>query len=217
MLPANESRPGASSLRTSQQEIAMKQDRLFRAPGVAVAAFTFALTALQAQADTKTATPPAPPVPSEPQNTAATYGDWTVRCQRANDSAPRICELQQALQVQTQQGQATTIAQIVVGRLSPKDPLKLIVTVLPSVSFPSSLKMAIDEKDTQPVDLPWLKCTPSGCIATADFKDDDIKRWKTQTAGGQIRFKDATGRDQVWRFSFAGFAQALDGLSKMST
>jgi invasion protein IalB len=164
-------------------------------------------------AENKPAPAPAP-ISAEPQNTSAAYADWTVRCQRSADGAQRVCQLEQSLQANPQQGQPTTIAQIVVGRVNAKDPYKLIVTVVPSVSFPSSLKVSVDEKDAQPLDLPWLRCTAGGCIATADLKEDDLKRWRSQSGRGQLQFKDATGQMQTWPFSFRGFAQAMDGLGK---
>lgn len=189
--------------------------RLFRPEPLFRLAGVVALIAapLGGAAADKPAAPPAP-VSNEPQNTMAAYSDWIVHCARSDAAAQRSCELEQPLQAQTQQGQPTTIAQIALGRPSPKDPFKLVVTVLPSVSFPGTLKLSIDDKDTQPIDLQWLRCAPGGCIAAGDMKDDDIKRWKTQTGKGRIQFKDATGHDQLWPFSFLGFSQAMDGLAK---
>ncbi len=182
-------------------------------PRTALTGAAIAFLAVAAQAETKPAAPP-PPISAEPQNTTAAYGDWVVHCLRANESAPRSCELEYMLQMQNQQGQQSTVAQIALGRPTPKDPYKLVVTLVPSVSFPSSVKLSIDEKDTQPVDVAWLRCTPSACYAMGDFKEDDLKRWKAQTGAGRLTFKDATGKEQSWQFSFRGFAQALDGLAK---
>jgi invasion protein IalB len=180
-----------------------------------IAALAFGVASARAETKGQPA-PAAAPVGTEPQNTSAAYGDWTVRCQKVNDAAPRICELEQTLQMQNQQGQANPVAQIALGRPSAKEPLKLVVTLVPNVSFPSSVKLAVDDKDTQPVDLPWLRCLPGGCAAATEFKDDDAKRWKAQTATGRLIFKDGAGHEQSWPFSYRGFAQAMDGLSKVA-
>jgi len=177
-----------------------------------VLALVLTCGAVHAETKPTPAAPAAPaPVSAEPQNTSASYGDWTVHCQRANDTAPRVCELEQSLQVQ---GQQSPIAQIAVGRPSFKDPMKIVVTLPSFVSFPSTVKLALDEKDTQPVELTWRKCMPGGCAADTDFKDEDIKKWKTQTANGRLQFKDGNGREEILPFSFRGFAQAMDGLAK---
>jgi invasion protein IalB len=178
-------------------------------PAVAAIA-VLALPLAAARAETKAP----PPVSAEPQNTAAAYDNWILRCQRVGDSGPRICDVDETLQTQTQQGQQSPVALIVVGRPSPKDPLRLVVTLPANVSFPSSVKLAIDDKDTQPIELSWNRCVPGGCSAATEFKDDSMKRWRAQSGEGRLQFKDGAGREQSWPFSFRGFAQAMDGLAK---
>jgi invasion protein IalB len=156
----------------------------------------------------------APPVGAEPQNTSATYGDWILRCSKAPEGSAvsRVCEIVQSFQLQGQQG---LFAQLAIGRLSSKDPLHLTLVMQPNVSFPSTVKLSVDEKDTQPVELIWHKCVgAAGCFADADFKDDAMKRWKAQTGTGRLQFKDGSGRDLTIPFSFRGLPQALDGLAK---
>ena len=163
-------------------------------------------------ADKEPAAPP--PVSAEPQNTSATYGDWILRCAKAPEGAavPRLCEIVQSFQLQGQQG---LFAQLAIGRLSPKDPLRLTLNMQPNVSFPSTVKLAVDDKDTQPVELIWRKCVgAAGCFADGDFKDETMKRWKAQTGMGRLQFKDGAGRDLTISFSFRGLPQALDGLAK---
>ena len=181
------------------------------APCLFAAAAFIAISIAGAQAQTKDAAPA--PVGSEPQTTSATYGDWVLRCSRNGDAptAPRICEIVQSFQIQGQQG---LYAQLAIGRVSPKDPLKITVVMQPNISFPSSIKLSIDEKDTQSIELVWRRCLPGGCFADAEVKDDDMKRWKAQTGNGRLLFKDGAGHDVPLPFSFRGLPQALDGLAK---
>jgi len=178
------------------------------------AIITAPMAAASAQSNAAPATPPAPAaVGTEPQNTLATYGDWVVRCSRAGDGAQaaRICEVAQSIQVQGQQG---AIAQIAVGRVNQKDPMRVTVALAPNISFPSAVKISPDDKDTQGIELSWRRCVPGGCFADAEIKDEELKRWRAQAGNGRLQFKDANGRDLALTVSFRGFSQALDGLAK---
>lgn len=159
------------------------------------------------------AAPAAPAVPADPQVTTATYGDWVLRCTRTGEGAQaqRLCEIVQTLQAQGQQG---IVAQIAFGRLGPKDPLKLTVLLPVNTSFPGSVRMGLDEKDAGAQELGWRRCLPMGCFADAEPKDDMIRRWRAQTSGGVILYRDGTGRDVVLPMSMRGLAQALDNLPR---
>jgi invasion protein IalB len=157
---------------------------------------------------------PAPgPVSADPQLTTANYGDWVVRCQRIGDgaAAQRLCEVAQSIQTQ---GAQAPIAQIAFGRIAAADPLRLTLVLPPNISFPSSPRMAVDDKDPRAIDLSWRRCLPGGCFADAEMKDDMLQHWRAQTSQGQVRFKDSAGRDVALPFSFRGLAQALDALAK---
>jgi len=157
---------------------------------------------------------PAPaPVSADPQSTTANYGDWVVRCQRVGEGAAtqRVCEVAESIQTQGAQG---PIAQIAFGRIAPADPMRLTIVLPPNISFPSSPRLAVDEKDPRGIDLSWRRCLPGGCFADAEIKDDLLQRWREQTGQGSLRFKDSAGRDVVLPFSFRGLAQALDALAK---
>jgi invasion protein IalB len=182
---------------------------------VRIAAAALFLTAASIASAQAADAPAAPaPVSAEPQNTSATYGDWILRCSHTGEGAAsqRVCEIVQPFQLQGQQG---IFAQLAIGRTGPKDPLRVTVQLPATITFPSTVKLMIDEKDTQPIELTWKKCLPgAGCFADAEFKDDTAKKWKAQTANGRLTFKDGLGRDLVIPFSFRGLPQALDGLAK---
>ncbi|WP_332696434.1 invasion associated locus B family protein [Bosea sp. (in: a-proteobacteria)] len=159
--------------------------------------------------------PPAVPAPvsSEPGATTASFGDWTLRCQRlhVDGKAARVCEVGQTIQVQ---GQAAPIAQVAIGRLKPADPLRLTAVLPVGVSFPGSVQIASDEKDVKTLDLPWRRCLPSGCFADAAPDDDTLRRWRGASQAGRIVFKDAAARELAIPLSFRGLGQALDALAR---
>lgn len=196
----------------------MTADRITASARLAGAAFVILAASAGAALAVDSKSAPNATAPStismEPQNTSATYGDWVLRCSRGDGTAAQhVCEVVQSFQIQGQQG---LFAQMAIGRIDPKDPLKITVVMQPNVSFPSNIKLGVDDKDTQPVELTWQRCLPGGCFADADMKDDQIKRWKAQTGNGSLAFKDGAGRDIPLPFSFRGLSQALDALSKTS-
>jgi invasion protein IalB len=187
-------------------------------PGAAMAQQRFSVPAQATQSPAPTAPTSAPasvpaPVPTEPQSTVASFGDWVLRCARQGEGnqSTRICEVAQTIQVQGQQG---PLAQIAFGRVQRADPLKLTMILPNNVSFPSTVRVSMDEKDTQPLDLAWRRCVPGACIAEADPAAPVIQRFRARTEPARLTFKDAAGRDFVLPISFRGLAQALDALAR---
>lgn len=182
--------------------------------GVGMAASAGRATAQPAAS--KPASPPAPAaaaVPTEPSSTTASFGDWTLRCQRIADAGKtmRICEVAQVLQAQ---GQQAPIAQIALGRLANGEPVRVTAVMPVSVSFPSSVQITMGEKDAKPVELPWRRCLPTGCFAETAPGDDLLKQWRKASEPGRILFRDAAGRDLALPLSARGLDQALDALAK---
>jgi invasion protein IalB len=146
--------------------------------------------------------------------TTATFGDWQLRCQKggaAGQPAQRNCEVIQSLIVQ---GQTAPFAQLGFGKLAPDGPLYFTAVVPTNVAFPSTVRVALDEKDNQPVEVAWTRCLPGGCFASLALKDDLLKRWHAQNEGGRLTFKNGAGQDTTVPFSFRGLARALDALGK---
>jgi invasion protein IalB len=156
---------------------------------------------------------PGPPasISSEPQVTTAAYADWIVRCQRTNDApqAARQCEV-----AQTVQAQQVTILQMGFARTNAKQPFQLVVILPVNVSFPSAVRVSVNDNDASSVELKWRNCTAIGCVAEANITDNILRQWRAQTERGRVQIKDASGGDVTIPFSFRGLAQALDALAK---
>lgn len=191
---------------------------------LAWAAFAAGIAAMSGHAVAQPASPrpaappaaapaPAAPIPAEPSSTTASFGDWTLRCQRLADAGKtvRICEVAQVLQAQ---GQQAPIAQVALGRIANGEPVRVTAVMPVSVSFPSSVQITMGEKDAKPVELPWRRCLPTGCFAEAAPGDDVLKQWRKASEPGRILFKDAAGRDLALPLSARGLDQALDALAK---
>lgn len=152
-----------------------------------------------------------PPVPSDPQTTSATYGDWVLVCQRAGGADKRQCEVSQSVQVQGQPGPITQLAIFTPGEAAETR----IAVVLPAnVLLTATPKIGVDESDTQAVDLNWQRCLPGGCFADAQLKGDVLSKWRGSTDRGRLEFKDGAGRTVVLPFSFRGLDPAYGALTK---
>lgn len=194
---------------------------------IAMAAFIILMTGFEAKAQQRPvaqapapAAAPAQPaapspgaIPTEPQSTVATFGDWVLRCVRQGEGAQgtRICEVAQTIQVQ---GQQAPLAQVAFGRVQRADPMKLTMVLPNNVSFPSVVRVTMDERDAQPFDLAWRRCVPGACIADGEPAAAVIQRFRSRTEPARLTFKDAGGRDVTVPFSFRGLAQALDALAR---
>jgi len=186
--------------------------------GIAVAFLILAAASAQAQQRPAPPAHPAPPTavrpPSAsdvPQRTTATYGDWVLQCVE-NSSPPSepVCDMAQVTQLQ---GKNLPFSRVAVARPEKGKPVKLIVQVPVNASF--STQVHIQTSDTDPgVIAPFANCTPNGCFAEFDLKEDILKKLREATGAGKLSFADAGGHDVSVPISFNGFAQAFDALAK---
>ncbi len=157
-------------------------------------------------------------VPSEPQQTSASFGDWVVRCDRPPQAgAKRVCEAAQALVIKGQQG---PIAQIAFGHPPLDkgiDPALSLTVLLPvNVAFDKVPRLGPGNgpDDAGAATLTYRRCLPGGCLA--DVKPDAALLRALQAAPkpGHLTFTDAGERTLTLPVSFRGLTQALDDLNK---
>lgn len=160
--------------------------------------------------------PPLPPAPSSdpaPDQTTASYGDWTLRCNRRIDLTPprRFCEV--ALIVQ-KAGEPNAQGQIAVGRVARNEPLKVTAVLPPNVALKTAPKLTADGKDAPSVELIWTRCISGACFSDATLSEEVVSRLRSRTEPGRIDYRDGADRDASLPVSFRGFAQALDALAR---
>ncbi len=158
------------------------------------------------------------PVGSQPETTTATYGAWTLQCERRKDVAngQKICEIEESVVPQNQQN---PIARIGIGYPVGAERAQLRVTAIlpPNIYIPTM--PVIKAKDDDPgVKLVWRRCFAGGCFADATLTPAAIKIWRsTEADTGRVAFTEAVGRNLAIQFSLRGFAQALDALNKVKS
>jgi invasion protein IalB len=151
------------------------------------------------------------PMPSDPAQTTASYGDWVLRCVRTGDknTGPRACELVQTMVLQ---GQQQPVAQVALGY--DKNDLRLTLLLPPAISFSRNPTLGIGNVAEPHYDLAWRRCLPTGCFADVQVGAELLKLLRSRADPMQIVFKDAGERDGALPFSLRGLVSALDALAK---
>lgn len=158
------------------------------------------------------------PVGSQPETTTATYGAWTLQCERRADVAngQKICEIAESVVPKDQQN---PIARIGIGHPlgAAKGELRITAILPPNIYIP--VVPTIKAKDGDPgLTLVWQRCFAGGCFAEATLTPGQIKIWRSMEADtGRLAFTEAVGRKLAIQFSLRGFAQALDAFDKVKS
>jgi invasion protein IalB len=146
-----------------------------------------------------------------PQQTTATYGDWVVQCVQNNTSPPElICDMAQTTQLQ---GKNVPFSRVAIARPEKGQPVKLIVQVPVNISFATEVHIQTADADPGIV-APFATCTPNGCFAEFDLKEDLLKRLREASSVGKLSFADAGGHNVAVPISFKGFSEAFEALAK---
>lgn len=155
------------------------------------------------------ATPPRPAAsPETPERTLAVFGDWAVACEaRAANAAGRICQMSQTTQNQQQQ----SVAVLAIGRVARAEPWRMVAQLPVNVQVSQPARLAID----MPISLGFRQCTPRGCFAEAELRDEAaLRRLRAHPAEtvGRLEWRDATGSELGIPVSFRGFTAAFEAL-----
>lgn len=151
-----------------------------------------------------------PPVSSMPDSITASFADWLLRCQRSPDPkvTARVCDV---VTFVVAQGQSQPFAQITLTQ-SPDRVFHVTALVPVNITIGITPTIATDEADPGHA-MPWVACTPSGCIADVALTDADLQRFRAYTKQGRLTFSDSVGNQVRVAFSFRGLAQALDAMA----
>lgn len=154
---------------------------------------------------------PGAPVLATPQQTTASFADWTLRCTMPAGSTAKFCEVVQGIQQNDH-----PVAQIAIGRPIGQKQFQLTVLVPLNVSLQAGpgVLAGSEGEPTPLLTLAWRRCVPIGCMADAALATEVLTRLRGWTEPGRITFTDAAGRPATLPFSPRGLAQAMDALTK---
>ena len=148
------------------------------------------------------------------QTTSATYSDWVFQCVNNGTPPKKTCDIAQVTQVR---GKNITFSRVAIESAVKGKPEKLIIQLPVNVSLHDPVEVQIPGTPPSTLAAPFDHCVPAGCFASAQIKDDVLKKFNATEGMGKVTFKDAAERDIAVPMSFKGFHQAFDALSKAST
>ena len=191
---------------------------IFRTITIAVIATSGPLLAGQAAAQWAPKPPsstPAEKAPntSAPDQTTATFGDWTLRCDRRPDLTPpqRICELVLSIQ---KPGESAAQAQVAIGRVAAGQALRVTVALPPNVALKSNPRMVIEGQRPLTATLSWTRCIAGACFADAELSSELLDILRSRTEPARLDYRDGTEREVSQSVSFRGVRPALDALAR---
>jgi invasion protein IalB len=115
--------------------------------------------------------------------------------------------------VQITQVQGKPFSRLAMTKPEKGQPPKLVVQVPVNVTFATEVRVQAAEED-QGLSSSFATCTPNGCFALFDLKEEAMKKFRAAAANGAMSFADSTGRPIKIPVSFNGFAQAYEALLK---
>lgn len=139
-----------------------------------------------------------------PQATTATYRDWTLRCDHLAEDPPRqVCEVAQAVRAADDQA---VLAQVVLGKLSPDDAIRLIVQLPAGVWLPANVTLTVSTGESTAAI--YTRCQHL-CIADTDTDRTFIEALKHARDPATLTFQDANRRTIELPVSLDGFTSAI--------
>ena len=149
------------------------------------------------------------PVSAKPDSFTATFADWTLSCARpaAQPEARLACGVSTVV---VAEGQSQPFAQFSLAD-SGAGGFALTALVPVSITVGAVPLVATDEADPG-LAMPWLACTPSGCLAQVGLTDEQLQRLRGYAKQGRFQFTDSAGNQVRVNFSFRGLSQALDAM-----
>ena len=141
---------------------------------------------------------------TQPSQTTATFGNWTVRCQPVSGTGTKACEMLQA--ISTTSG---TIANLAIGRLPGNQDLRLVVQLPIGVSLSETVDIEVPGADV--TRATFEACFPNLCVAQATLSDDALEAFKASDAL-TIAFKDRTKKNVALKASLNGFSAAYGSM-----
>lgn len=154
-----------------------------------------------------------------PDVSTATYGDWVVTCRSLRNEetkkSEKFCEIVQTLQagLPSNEGGAAetrTIAQLALGKVTPKEQFTLTVVVPVDIKLPTQMTVDVDGAGgSRPLNLPWARCFFRGCFASLTLTEEILNLLRKGSTSGTLQWQAGNGQNVQVKFSLRGLPQAL--------
>ena len=146
---------------------------------------------------------------AQPSQSTETYGDWTYRCQVANDAAKtKRCEIVQIIR----DDKGGVISQAAFGLADSASKFLMVVQVPQGVLLTEKLSFETEDGKTK-VGAPYVTCIQNYCLARTDVEGTVLKSFG-EAQKGFVSINDQTGRPVKIAVSFNGMRDALSKLQQ---
>jgi invasion protein IalB len=147
---------------------------------------------------------------STEHTTVTNFGAWALHCQPPQEQgAEPLCVVAETIETPSNK----LIGVISIGRAHPGDPINMVVTLPPNISFPSTVHIRTDKEDKWGVELQWQRCIPGACIAGTEMNPATLAHWSGLGSDGKIVFTDAAGDEASVPMSLRGFGDAYKAMN----
>lgn len=155
------------------------------------------------------ATPGTPRV-GEPYNREE-FGDWALRCLKAEEGKPDPCQLYQLLK----DADGNAVAEISTFPLPAGNKAAAGATIVVPLEtlLTQQLRLTID--NGTPKVYPFTFCNAAGCVARVGFTTEEVNQFK-RGVGATLRMVPAAAPDQevVLNLSLSGFTAGFDSVNQ---
>lgn len=137
-----------------------------------------------------------------------TYGDWTLRCVRAEEGAD-ACQLYQLLSDEND----NAVAEISMFPLSGKGQAKAGATIVVPLETLLSVPLKLSVDGGKDRAYPYTFCNQGGCVSRVGFTQADVEAFKAG-AEATLKIVPAVAPDQVvaLKISLNGFTAGIAGV-----
>lgn len=174
-------------------------------------------TAPDAAADATSEAPADPAASTEPQvgqpYIRQEFGDWSLRCIKAEEGQPDPCQLYQLLKDQ----QGNDVAEVSMFPLTDAGEAVAGATIVTPLETLLTEGLALQVDDGEARAYPFSFCTTAGCVARLGFTQAEIDAFKAGNAA-TVRIVPAGAPDQevLLQLSLSGFTAAFSDPSMVA-
>ena len=143
---------------------------------------------------------------AEPEQTTATYGEWTVRCVAHEELPP--CDM---IQVAVEHTSGREVLRLSLAHLGEGSRIGVQAWVPLGVWVSAGVQLHVDGEEVALEGFGFTRCEGSGCFIESVVKESNLTPFKHGKEGGLVVLNSA-GAPRGVRLGFLGFTAALEAM-----
>ena len=143
---------------------------------------------------------------AEPEQTTATYEEWTVRCAARAEAPP--CDM---LQVAISQEDGRQVLRLSLAHLGEGDRIGMQALIPLGVRVSGGVLVQVDGEAVEFEGLGFTRCEPGGCFIEGVVDEASLSAFM-RGREGVLAVLDSANRPRGVRLGFAGFTAAFEAM-----